>query len=480
MLNQDVSKYGLATHLALAAALPAALAQFLAPEALACVTLWVSAFAFIWLLVEPSVMSGETVSSARRRVIRGIIRDPFSWFLAVVTVIAFSRWLNSGVRLVFDAEVASWSVKEPVVPFLPASNGNAALLPLALAVVSCPVVLGLKHALGRNGRLWFGVMSGAISSTGALAAVICAGLGIQPFAGAAVSSFGAESFPGAMYALFLAIAVVCGVESEERGMTKSRLVFAWAVAGNAVGAYVFLPTILSISYLAIAGLLSLIAFFMCNCRAGVAATARAASMFFFGVIAAMFIFMVLPTDDIQAAKIKDLEVEKAFPPALADRNEALRRIANAMWIQQPWTGVGIGAFSLHAPFCAAKEDWAVLPAEPKNGSNGYFTLLAERGIVGGLIWIIGIGFLCWFWIARLVGAFLWQKGQDEGRSFLRNISAVVWAGPIVLCECAVDAWFSSGYPLTPLYLCVVAAMPLAGASFPKVKRKTLHEEDKKG
>ena len=203
-------------------------------------------------------------------------------------------------------------------------------------------------------------------------------------------------------------------------------------------------------------------------------------MFFFGVIAAMFIFMVLPTDDIQAAKIKDLEVEKAFPPALADRNEALRRIANAMWIQQPWTGVGIGAFSLHAPFCAAKEDWAVLPAEPKNGSNGYFTLLAERGIVGGLIWIIGIGFLCWFWIARLVGAFLWQKGQDEGRSFLRNISAVVWAGPIVLCECAVDAWFSSGYPLTPLYLCVVAAMPLAGASFPKVKRKTLHEEDKKG
>ena len=84
MLNQDVSKYGLATHLALAAALPAALAQFVSADILACTVLWLSGLSLVWLLMEPSVFSGETVSAARWRVIHGMLRDPLSWFLAFV------------------------------------------------------------------------------------------------------------------------------------------------------------------------------------------------------------------------------------------------------------------------------------------------------------------------------------------------------------------------------------------------------------
>ena len=263
-------------------------------------------------------------------------------------------------------------------------------------------------------------------------------------------------------------------------MSKARLVFAWSVAGNSVGAYVFLPAILSISYFVISAILAAAALVMAKRRAGAAAAARAASMLSFGVIAAVFVFMVLPSDGIQSSKMEHLDVEKSFTPALSDRNDALRRIAKTMWLQQPWSGVGVGAFGLHAPFCAAKDDWAVLPSEPKDGSNGYFTLLAERGIVGSLLWGIGIAFLCWFWVSRLVGAFKWQKEQDEGRSFVMNISAVAWTGPLVLVACAADAWFSSGFPLAPLSACTMAAMPLAAASFPKVKRKIDDEEAKKG
>ena len=109
MLCQNVSKYGLATHLALAAALPAALAQFVSPGALACVVLWTSLLALIWMLLEPSVFSGETVSSARWRVIAGILRDPLAWFLLLAAVFAFFRWLNSGVKLAFDPEAAAWA-----------------------------------------------------------------------------------------------------------------------------------------------------------------------------------------------------------------------------------------------------------------------------------------------------------------------------------------------------------------------------------
>ncbi len=479
MLCQNVSKYGLSTHLALAAALPAALAQFVSASALACAMLWVSFLAFIWILVEPSVFAGETVSGARWRVVHGILRDPLAWFLALAVGFAFCRWLNSDVKMAFDAETASWAVKDPAVTFLPASSGDAGFLPFALMLAAMSVILGVKHALGRNARLWFGIFAGAVSSVGALCAVISAGLDVQPFKSAALASFGATSFAGSMYALFLPIAVACGIEAEERGMTKARLVFALSVAGNAVGAYVFLPPILSIPYLSISALIAVIALALAKQRANAAAMARAASMLFFGIIAAVFVFMVLPTSDIQAKMVEGLELEKAFTPALSDRNEALRRVAKTIWLGHPWSGIGVGAFGLQAPFCAVKDDWTVLPPEPKDGSNGYFTLIAERGIVGGLMWLGGIAFLCWFWCARLVGAFRWQKAQDEGCSFVLNMPAVAWAGPFVLVACAADAWFSSGFPLTPLAACVVAAMPLAAASFPKVKRKSGDEEEEK-
>ena len=480
MLSQGVSKYGLATHLALAAALPAALAQFLSASTLAGIVCWVSLMAFVWMLVEPSVFSGETVSAARRRVIRNVFRDPLAWFLLFSALFAFVRWLNSDVKLAFDAETAAWAVKEPTLTFLPASSGDAGFLPFSLAFAGLLVVVGIKHTLGRNARLWFGVCAGAVSATGGLVASIYAGIGDPAFKSMAMSSFGASYFFGSMYALFLPIAVACGIEAEERGLQKARLFFALAVAGNALGAYVFLPVILSVSYFLISALLAVVALALVKTRTNAAAMARAVSMLFFGIVAAVFVFMVLPeAENIQGRKLEGLEIEKSFTPALADRNEALRRISKTMWLEHPWAGVGVGAFCLQAPFCAAKEDWAVLPAEPKEGSNGYFTLIAERGIVGGLVWLIAAGFLLWFWIARIVGAFRWQKEQDEGRSFILNIPAVAWAGPLVFVALAADAWFSSGFLLTPLVACVMAAMPLAAASLPKAKRKT-DENEKKG
>ena len=479
MLNQDVSKYGLATHLALAAALPAALAQFVSANVLACVVLWVSFLTLVWILMEPSVYSGETVSAARWRVIHGVLHDPLAWFLLFVVIFACCRWLNSGVKLSFDPEAAAWSVKDPFLTFLPASAGEEGFLPFALACAALSVIVGVKHALGRNARLWFGVFSGTVSATGAFAAAIYAGVGDAAFKELAMRSFGAPYFLGTLYALFLPLAVACGVEAEERGMKKARLALAWAVAGNALGAYVFLPLSLSLPYFLITVLLAALALALAARRANAAVAARAASMLFFGVIIAAFTFMVLPDTDIQGRKMEGFEMEKVFTPALADRNEALRRIAKTMWLEHPWAGVGVGAFKLHAPFCATKEDWTVLPPAPKDGSNGYFTLIAERGIMGGLIWLAGIGFLLWFWGRRLVGAFVWQKEQDEGRAFLHNMPTIVWAGPLVLTACAVDAWFSSGFPLTPLAACAMAALSLSAASFPKVKRRS-DEEEKKG
>ena len=81
MFHHSVSRFGLATHLALAAALPAALTQFVSTDFLSVSMLWVSLAAWIWMLFEPSVLAGETVSRARARMINSVIRDPFAWFM---------------------------------------------------------------------------------------------------------------------------------------------------------------------------------------------------------------------------------------------------------------------------------------------------------------------------------------------------------------------------------------------------------------
>ncbi len=480
MFSQSVSKYGLSTHLAIAAGLPVALSQFVSAHILGCVSLWISLLAAIWLVMEPSVFSGETVSVARRRVLSGILRDPFAWFLSFAVAFTMVRWLNSGLRLAFDAETAAWTVSEPFLPLLPASVGDAAFLPFATVVAMSVVALGVKHALGRNARVWFGVCSAAVAAAGGMAAAICAGLGTEPFAAAARASFGAESFPGALYALFLLVATVCGVEAEERGLTKARLVFAWAVAGNAVGAFVFLPSILSLPCLCVTAAVAAVALALANQRTSSAAMARAFAMFFFGAVMAVFAVMSMPNDGVRSAKGDGLSPEKAFPAALADRNEALRRISKSMWLTSPWSGVGLGAFPLQAPFNAVKDDWLVLPPEPKDGSNLYFTLIAEQGIVGALMWGLWIGFLLWFWVSRLIGAIRRHGELDEARALVLDLPTVVWIGPVVLALAAADAWFSVGVPLAPLFVCVAVAMPLSAASFPKHRRAAVDKKDNRG
>ena len=478
MLYQNISKYGLATHLALAAALPAALAQFVSAEMLSMSMLWVSLSALIWMLLEPSVLSGETVSTARARVFSRALRDPLTWFLVFVVLFAFARWLNSGVKLAFDAETAIWAVKEPVVTFLPASSGTAGLFPMALAISISVVVVGVKQALGRNARLWFGIAAGAVSAVGGCIAAFHVGLGIEPVHSSALSDFGASCFYGSQYALFLPMIIACGIQAEGCGMTKSRLFFAWAVAGNGVGAYLFLPMILCVAYLAISVIVAVIALAILHRRSGAAATARAASMLAFGIVVAVFSVILPSFADIQKAKSDGFDIEKVFPPALVDRNEALTRISKAIWLEHPWSGAGVGTFGLQAPFHASKEDWTVLPPQPSVGPNGFLTLIAERGISGGLLWLIGAGFLLYFWVSRFVGSFAWQRQQDEGRSWFMNMPATIWVGPLVAVAFLADAFFSSGFPLTGLAACVTASMALAAASFPKVKRVAVNEDDK--
>ena len=97
MFPRLITRYGLATHLALLASLPFVLFPFLSTSHLAEVIFWLSGITFLWFLVEPSMRVGEHLSIARRRVFGSLMRDIALWFFLIVIAISFVRYLNSGV-----------------------------------------------------------------------------------------------------------------------------------------------------------------------------------------------------------------------------------------------------------------------------------------------------------------------------------------------------------------------------------------------
>ena len=475
MFHKSVSKFGLATHLALAAALPAALAQFVTEHMLGVAMLWTALLAWIWIIFEPSVFAGETVSRARARVLGRMLRDPFAWFLVVATLFAFIRWLNSGIDLFYDAEKTVWQVKDAALSILPASSKQAAFLPFATVLVLSTVIIGVRHALGRNARIWFGVTTGTFSAVGGLAAAICVTFGVESLKEAALFNFGSVWFYGSAYAFILPMAIACGIEAEERGITKSRLLFAFAVAGNSVAAFVFLPIILALSYLSISVVTAMVSLSFCKKRAGAAACARAASMLAFGIVGAVSIVIAPSYKDIMQEKMKGLKIESAFTQELADRNQALKRVSSAMWKDRQWGGIGVGAFELQAPFYIQNDEWSVLPPDPKHSMNGIFTILAERGIIGILFIVSCIGFLISYWVSSLIASLKWHNGQEEGRAWIFCVPTIVFTGIAVFIAFVVDAWFSLGFPLTSLPVAAGSVMVLSAASFPRPKTK--HTQD---
>ena len=109
MFPRLITRYGLATHLALLASLPFVLFPFLSRECLALMIFCLSGITFLCLLVEPSMRAGEHLSIARRRVLGSMVRDVIFWFFILALAVSFVRYLNSGVAA--DYQVQQVSVK---------------------------------------------------------------------------------------------------------------------------------------------------------------------------------------------------------------------------------------------------------------------------------------------------------------------------------------------------------------------------------
>lgn len=472
MISKFLTKYGLSAHLALLAALPLALTPFVSAAVLGTVILWLSAFAAVWLFVEPSILPGEHLSQSRARVRSKMLRDPVFYFFLLVLIVSLVQWLNSGIRVYYDPEQTVWLVREPTFKILPASANGAGFLPFTVALGALIVVTGIRHTLGLGARISFGVIGSMIAGLGGIAAAVCACSGTKPFVDLASSGFDKGPFGSAFFGTWLILGLASGVAAEARKWKMARLPFCLAIMGNVSGLLFFSPPWVAVGWSVAAILVAAWGLFYLGRAGSMGAVARSLSLMVLGIALPVFLLVSFSPETVTAAKLKGFDSAYVMTEAMRQNSEALSRIGRQMWMKHPWSGVGLGAYGLHLPFLAEKADWSVMAAHPLFAQNSYWTLLAERGIVGCLLMVLGVGLMLWYWVSRFIESYLYLRHNDDADIFVFAVPPIVWTLPIVLALVLVESVWLPDFSLPTLVLALVVPLSLCAVSFPRGKTHT--------
>ena len=478
MILKIISKYGLAAHLGLLASFPVAFAPFLSQESLACVILWLSLFAAIWIFFDPSIRIGERSAEARARVLASVIRDPIFYFFILAVGFALVRWINSGIALWYDAEQSKWLVKEAAAPVLPASAGNSGFLPMAVSIGLGVFVVGVRNALGLLARVFCGMTAVTIVGVGGLVVSTCVCLNVCPELVQYVkSNFAQVPFIGLPYGFFLLMSIVFGMDAESRKWPYARLPYVIAVAGSASALFFFAPPLAVVAHLLVVILFFVFASVYSARVGSMGGFARSMVFTLLGLAVPALLVMAVASPELQQMKLDGLNPELAFPVEYSSLTETLARISKSMWLERPWCGVGVGAFGVNLPFFAVKADWTVLPPHVSNAVSGFWTLLAERGIAGCALLSVGLGLMIWAWCARLVEAFLFLHGNDEADIFLFACPPVVWIAPFVIILGVAEMFFSHSFASAASVFAFTVPLALSAASFPRDPRRPAPEQN---
>ena len=531
MFPRLITRYGLATHLALLASLPFALFPFLSAGSLAELIFWLSGLAFLWLFVEPSMRPGEHLSIARRRVVGSLIRDVAFWFFICALVVSFIRYLNSDVALDYIND--EWVIRDPSSPGLPASFGSAGLLPLAVLTGVAVVVLGIRHGIGQTGRISFGLTASFFMGLGGLAMVSCACLKVPAFMGAAKVDFLSGPFWGAFcgpgFGVWLICALAFGTQAEARKWGASRVPFCIALAGNASGLLFFTPPPVSTVFLLTAALVAVFCLAYVGRVGSMGASARSFVLMLLGFATPFFFLSALlppeveldgcvrtngdvtelvkePVQNIYSVKAGGfLAIDKDQSEAYKTLSPALSAIAKSVWKKHPWYGAGTGAFRLHLPFIASKSelqsfqrqkaDWRALlisqqmkdsakrgrdkaakfdwkqlrpcNRNPVCAFNSYWTYLAEHGLLGLSLVALGLGILLFTYVSRLVQAIIFLREQDDADVVAFACPPIVWIVPIVFALPFALAFYEPILEIAPMMFVFAVPLAIGAASFPK-------------
>lgn len=479
MVQKAITKYGLAFHLALLAAVPSSIAAFVSEQTLGGVVLWLSAFAALWIFIEPSIRPGEHLSMARARVCASVIRDPVVWFFLLYVFLAFVRWVNSGMEMSYDPEKVSWTVSDPPLPFFPGSAGDAGFLPFSIAVGGLVLVAGICHAIGLGARTSFALTGSFVTGLGGLVAAAFACAGVEPFCAESMQTLGAMQTPpaGTLFGIWLFIAIGAGVLAEARKWHRGRPFLVVAIGGNVAGVLFFAIPIVAAAFL----LLSLLFFIFCVIwLSRVSSAGSMARNFVFtvlGVLLPIFLVMSFSSSDFKKGKIEQLNPLTVWNDEVARTRKTLSDVSTRLWLADPWRGAGLGAFKLKVQFHINGDEWNVLPPKVERATNGYWMLLSERGNVMCGLFLIGLGLMLWAWCSRGAEAFISLWHNEDADAFAFACSPEVWLPIIIFPLLVAEGVFTPVLSAGTILLAVVAMLSLATASFPRRQVVDVPKED---
>jgi len=404
-VQKIVSKYALAAHLALMAVAPLFLLPFLGSSATASVLLWLSAFGFVWLLMEPSRRHGEMPHNARARVGRAVLHDPLFWFSVVLVSYAGIRALNGGIGLGYDAELMVWSVLSPTFEMLPGCVDGTGYFPFASSVAVSVIFQASRHALGRSARAAF-LLGGSVFS--AIAAIVLAFAisyqdeRILAFARCVVTS---ASYFGTVFGLQLLCGLVALFASVENRWMRVEPLAAFGLVGNAIGLVLLSPVPTIVVFLVVFLVLAVASFALSRRRFEGLGSFRCALAILISLSAPVLYALSTAASPEMGAKIAAVRSMRPFPEGFFALRETLSAIALKTWKANPWIGTGLESFSLDIRFMATEADWSVVSPSQLTALNGFWQLLTERGVIGALMIAVALGMLLWTYVSRLVGSF---------------------------------------------------------------------------
>ena len=443
------------------AAAPLFLFPFFDEATAAGAQIWLTSLAACWTVLMPSVFSGEMLHDSRRRVVAGLMHDPLFWIMAFVVVGALLAHLNDGIQLAYDAEVRAWSVASPTFPLFPGSVAGCGKTAFAAAFSAFVAVSACRHSLGRAARQVFALVAASLSGLAGLTAIYLANQGSAQVLQTAACGETMRSFVGMAFGLHLVGGVMTLVTAFERKWTKSMPTFLLAVGGNAAGLFVFAPAVVSLC--TAAAVVVLFAYTFLYARMVLRRQCEFKCLVFFAfavAFGAAVVHYVFPSALVADRLETCLDPQAAFHALLDETRATLSAAAFRIWKGHLWIGSGLGAFPLELRFTASADDWKVIPHGMRMVPNGWWQVLAERGVVGALSLLLPLGFLTFTYFKRLVGGVVAREWPHP--AFL--------AGPLALAVAAVFSFFDCSFLRADVLAVLGALLSIAAGAFPKMKR----------
>lgn len=429
-MHKFASKYALAAHLSLLTVAPLVLLPYCSVFQTATAMLWVALVVSIWVFAAPSVLSSESVNASRKRVLKGVKRDPLFWFSLAIVAFTALRWLNSGIETIYDFNILDWKVKEASLEFLPSAVKGSGYLEFSFAVSLAVLFVGTRHSMGRKARFFYVCFTCFLAAVAALAQLVIWNLGDPLLAAKAACDLVSPSFIGTVYGVFAIASLFSIAISYENKWALLAFLSTLSAVPLTASAFLF-STPITIAFMAVAFLLSFIVLFpyvFINFHSS--KIFKCVFSFAVSVVSTTLLLMSIAEGEFLLQKISFFSDWQFFSKEILTKKEVLSAASFKIWLENMWLGCGLDSFKLELPFAISNEAREFISPNQTAPLSGWWLLLAERGIIGSLVFLTVLVFLVFSLFYRFIKAVKHSLTPD-GEDLKHSVSFVFYL-PIII------------------------------------------------